>query len=623
MRALVAILGVVAASPAAAQVPTIPSLPGFARSPREREEASLHKLKPAQLELMPYGFHSYEGEPRVVRLRVFAARDYREQKFNWKEKFRRVIDRVNRAAEKWPGVRFEIVETKSWERDTVAASPEELVAELERLDPGRDVDLVIGLVASLPIVPTQIHQIGVARELGRHVLLRSLHDAAERAFVQRQYPALDDASRDAVLLERLPHKEAVVFLHEWAHSLGALHAGHSDFIMNPEYDHEQRRFDAANGRLVELAIASRAAGDDDATFRRKMGDYLRATRSEDWNPKDRDAELNSLAGRPAAPASPSDALTEKEQAALEEVKKLCEAKECDKAWSLVAPLVDQHPRHALVQLVACYVAGEWGGAGRVRATEKTCGAAAELAPADARPLLLLGSFYQKERADAKMLPILTRARERLERASSTTPQDWGMLADAYAAARSPTRSLEAAAHAGEATRQKLIRETTKMRRIYGMPAGAVEPDREREFVLAFELAYTALEGAATHATAPETAAMLVANLERDFPSVPGTLALGCERDLMLGHMGSAERSCARALAADGDSLSANIFVAEIEVTHGQVPAGIAHLKRAVELVPQLEGPWRRLADLYRKTNDRAALTALRADYQKQFGIPLP
>jgi len=49
-----------------------------------------------------------------------------------------------------------------------------MLVELARLDPGLDVDWVVGLVSPLPLVSMSFHDLGWAEVPGRHFVLRGM-----------------------------------------------------------------------------------------------------------------------------------------------------------------------------------------------------------------------------------------------------------------------------------------------------------------------------------------------------------------------------------------------------------------------------------------------------------------
>src|SRR4051794_33693897 len=156
MRALV--LLVLLSSTAWAQF----SIPGLPKSRLDHQRDAARSMAPARVELQSYGAAPV-AELRTVRVRVWAARDYKQATFEWQSRFRRLIDRVNADVARWPGVRFELVETRAWDCASASYTMESLVDELERADRGDDVDLVVALVAAVPVVPSSMHNLGMAR----------------------------------------------------------------------------------------------------------------------------------------------------------------------------------------------------------------------------------------------------------------------------------------------------------------------------------------------------------------------------------------------------------------------------------------------------------------------------
>ncbi len=273
----------------------------FPKSKLSLQREAAESLAPAPLTLWSGGRQA-ASSLRVVKVRVWATRDYRTQTFDWSARFRRLVEKLNRALGYWPGVRFELVEVKSWERDSAGVSLEALLADLEKQDPASDVDYVIGLAAAVPSLPEQIHNLGMARELGRHVVLRSLHDLAEYQAVQGAFDEMSAAERDRLLFARKAHKEAVVFLHEWAHTLGLIHAQKWNRIMNPSYHQGQALFSDEEARMLEVGVRQK----DAPGWREALARLVAEAPDPDWDPRDRQ-HLERLLAAPPAPARPPTA----------------------------------------------------------------------------------------------------------------------------------------------------------------------------------------------------------------------------------------------------------------------------------------------------------------------------
>ena len=133
--ALIVVLSSLVSAPALAQqswkdwLPKLPSSPGS-----EQHDAARH-MAPAKLVLRPTS--GPEGELQTIRVRVWAAADYRRQTVEWQSRFRRIVERVNALCRGWPGVRFEIVDVRNWERDSEKPSMATLVGDLAQHRPRR------------------------------------------------------------------------------------------------------------------------------------------------------------------------------------------------------------------------------------------------------------------------------------------------------------------------------------------------------------------------------------------------------------------------------------------------------------------------------------------------------
>src|SRR5205823_5348947 len=102
------------------------------------------------------------AEPRVIRVRVYADRDYRTLVLRWQTHLRDQLRRINGVVDPVFAVRFELESAREWDRSHAGVRLDPMLAELEALDPAREVDLVVGLVTPLQGVATTMHQVGTA-----------------------------------------------------------------------------------------------------------------------------------------------------------------------------------------------------------------------------------------------------------------------------------------------------------------------------------------------------------------------------------------------------------------------------------------------------------------------------
>src|SRR5262249_12500082 len=136
---------------------------------------------------------------------------------------------------------------------------------LEKLDPGHDVDLVLGYTSSLPVVTATVDQLGCARVLGRHAVLRGMESPAEDRALRASLDLLPENERERVYLQRRTHKEIAVLLHEWGHTLGAPHS--REGVMHDDYSEEIRGFTGSSAAVMLIGLRQQAPGLDDPEAR--------------------------------------------------------------------------------------------------------------------------------------------------------------------------------------------------------------------------------------------------------------------------------------------------------------------------------------------------------------------
>jgi hypothetical protein len=249
-----------------------------------------------------------QGAVRVLRLRFWADADYRAGGANWQDRVRAQLEHLNAVLEPAFAVRLSAESFHRWDRASGGGALAAMLDELARKDPGDDVDWVVGFVSPLPLVAMSFHDLGMAKVLGRHFVLRGMSSYAEMQQLQEVFRALDQGQRDKLYGARKAHKELSVFLHEWAHTLGAMHVEQPTRIMSPGYTHRTTNFDEHDSALIATALRVRAAGTADWSA---LGELVRSRPAPDWRPSER-AELLALVdaarARPTPPAPPLQGL---------------------------------------------------------------------------------------------------------------------------------------------------------------------------------------------------------------------------------------------------------------------------------------------------------------------------
>ena len=242
-----------------------------------------------------------ETTPWVIR--AWASDGYRRTVPRWRERIEDQIERANEWLGPEFGLRFVLEEVGEWHRADDESTLAAILEELERHDPGAEhVGTVVAFVAASP---SGLHRtLGMARLAGRHLVLRALDDAAELTAIHGGLDLVDEDRRLALYRQRIRHREVVVLVHEWAHTLGALHVRDDFDMLDPDYGTEADRFDPGNRRLLELGLAYRRGEIDEDRLREGWRSIL--ADEGRWVAADRDEFVTRLQGGLRRVGPPAD-----------------------------------------------------------------------------------------------------------------------------------------------------------------------------------------------------------------------------------------------------------------------------------------------------------------------------
>jgi TonB family protein len=196
---------------------------------------------------------------QVLTLRAYADADYRAHAADWRERIAEQVGRANAILAADFGVRLELEPVREWERSSGRdAHLGATLGALRRQDDARDVDWVVGFVSPAAEDSGREHDlIGWAGLFGSHFVLRAMQTSADVARIDHWYDELEEGERQAFAKERRVHKEVATFLHEWGHTVGAVHECDSKWIMTPEYSVISGSFSSESIRLVRVGLAHR------------------------------------------------------------------------------------------------------------------------------------------------------------------------------------------------------------------------------------------------------------------------------------------------------------------------------------------------------------------------------
>jgi len=306
----------------------------------------------------------------VGRIRVYASEAYNAQRGGWKTRLREMVDSAGTVLGPAFGLRLEVVDTRLWDSDCDPASLQDCLAELARHDPGDDVDWVVGLVSAVPRFTTSFDELGMAEVPGRYFVLRDLYAPGEREAITAMFPAMSASKRTDIYNEQQQHKRLVIFLHEWAHTMGALHTRRDDTILYPRYDRKVAGFSEENMRLIDASLKDRFPFDPSYS---KLREFLAANDSEVWLPGERDALLRALPsvgarGPTALGSAPAQTVLSGDEDELlggvspgdrlryEKAETQLEAQDLEASWKTLEPLLDRYPDCYAIQHFGCSLA---------------------------------------------------------------------------------------------------------------------------------------------------------------------------------------------------------------------------------------------------------------------------
>jgi tetratricopeptide (TPR) repeat protein len=594
---------------------------------------------------------AYQEATRTARLRVYATRQYQAQNLQWREGFDRELDTINQYVAPAFGLRFVVAEYAAWNQEEDGRL-ETMLDALERHDPARDVDWVIGLASSLSSTTSRFHELGVARILGRHMILRGFEDLAAEPVLQE----IDEAPRDWLRDARREHRQAIVFLHEWAHSLGAMHVPDTDAIMASEYTHETRTLGAETEALLEVMLQVRLAPaqgswvESSPAMRtiipeaRALQKHLEALPARPGQEREREEMLALLATILAeAPAEEATGEVESGHHAVGEVP--AEAREAyarvqalhkqgqhAQARAQLEELTAAYPAHLEFRLAACRV--HLDEVGPNEAARSTCGRMAAIAPAEIDGDLMVAAALMQARRAAEAGAALTAARERIARlpapavgAPSPAATAWNRLFEALRAldAVTWTEQAVAAAPAGVDTTAASAW-TTQLRRRFGLPPDSakrhgIAPENEGAYLAAVRDALALVYRGELDAA--ERAARQALVTYRNAPGPHGVL---CDLELRRKRATNARAHCQKALAIYDQASWSHYLMGILELQARKNASGIRHLERAIELDPELRQAYHALHQAHGRAQGAASRTAqerLEQDYRQRFGQPMP
>jgi hypothetical protein len=401
--------------------------------------------------------------------------------------------------------------------------------------------------------------------------MRGTDDEEEARALEREFKLLSPEERRTLYADRKGHKDIVMFLHEWGHTMGLLHNEDRSIFMNPSYDARETAFSDFERHVIALVLERRLA------------------RRAELYPESADL-------LPLLETAPHEEGSDSDRARLLE---LARGRARARTRRIGAP----------------------AGAGLPAPDVEAFNQAVEAANAG-----------RLEDAWKLLSPVLQRAGTRKAGGGPLPGETWLRLAELAAGAGALSAADDAATRAGaqdpEALKLSAKIESTRHRIALPLDAAqrGVPPDREPAYVAGYNQMAAAINSSSSVADMAR-ARSLLRDFAAAFPGAPGADVLGCDLELKARRPAVATRSCEAALDKFKGATRAHYllaFMATSGATAAHKPAvAEQHLRQVIAMDPSDADAWRALVRLYRETRAKRSLAELAEQHQALLSSPLP
>jgi tetratricopeptide (TPR) repeat protein len=463
--------------------------------------------------------------------------------------------------------------------------------------------------------------LGDALPLGHHATVRAWAEKSELEALAGRLPEATDPDRPEVINAHHRHKQTVVLLHMLAATLGAIAETDPAWIQARAYSPQQATFSNRNRELLQLAANGRVSEDADEAMARKLSDDIERSPWGGWVESSHDQVVLALKNAIEAGRAGKTS-TDVPAAAYEEYRRISElAKQGKSADALIEldNLLTAYPSNGTLHQLKCEIMiGKPGIADK--ATRAACARISELAPGDPTVHVTVAEALIRAGDIAAARDELTAAEGKIGNLPTGAADAWRRVIGIYVGLGALTWTEQAITKA-KLEADPAAAHAAQTRARYGIPRGAkfVAPEQEAALVAAIRAALNLV-----YASKFGEAERAITAADKKWPGAPGLIATRCDLDFRMGQIEAARATCARALAADpNDSWALYLLGTLLLRDAGTTGTGIARLKRAIEIDPELGQAWRTLAKAYARGHDKAALDQLGKDYQAKFGQALP
>ncbi len=299
---------------------------------------------------------------RPLRMRVYVSREHQTESPAWQKHLAERVAEANRVLAADLEARIQLEQPRDWPLAESTETLDKSLAALRAMDPGQDVDFVLGLVASEPKLSFAFQELGLAQLFGKHLVLRAANDARELDAIEQSFGQLSAGERQKLYRSRRAHKGAAVLLHELAHAWGAPHTRDGNSVLNARYSPKGTGFGAEAARFLGVAFRFRYTHSrNDHAMARALLKELDRSRTT-WVASERDALVarpDKYLENPEAPparATTGGGLPADDQKRVALAQSQLAAGDAPAAWKSATPLFERYPDNYEIQELRCNIA---------------------------------------------------------------------------------------------------------------------------------------------------------------------------------------------------------------------------------------------------------------------------
>jgi hypothetical protein len=335
------------------------------------QKHSAARLQPAAMEA-PAARHDLIR--RHAKVRGCVTQAYAAETLDWSERFDQLVRNASSVLAPSIGLELGSAGAKLWKPEHGEAGLATAIGDLPGCE-GPEADWVVAMVQSTANVVSDFHVLGRGQTYSPYLAMRASNDPAELEAFAKSFPDLDETARQKLYSDRKRHKTLALFLHEFAHTLGAVHRTAKDTLMAPAYDSAERGYDETTLALLRVGVEIRLEGAKRYADARKILEsqpdgFVESERLEQidflrrWErsaPREgapsgvaNDAPAAGELTTPVAPVA-FETMPKEDRQTFDEALRLEHTSTRD-AWSVAAPLFEAHPAVREVQELRCRLA---------------------------------------------------------------------------------------------------------------------------------------------------------------------------------------------------------------------------------------------------------------------------